>query len=253
MAPRSIRTIDTARRLGVHPNMVRKYEAQGYLPDIPRSPHGYRLYTRMHVEQAHLAHLALRWPYVSDKAPLHTLVTSAVGGDYGMATELAYQYLAQVRVERTCAESALDFLERWAAGFLPETPQARVNTSTAAQYLNLSVDMLRNWERNGLIDVPRDPSNQYRLYGTTEFGRLRVIRILLQSGYSLMSIRRMFQHVDAGNTGGLRTALDMTGDDDLRTVVDHWLASLMELEHRAQEIIQQIGRMIDLAHPRTRR
>ena len=36
-----------------------------------------------------------------------------------------------------------------------------------AELLDVSIDMLRNWERNGLIsDIPRDPRNNYRLYGT---------------------------------------------------------------------------------------
>jgi DNA-binding transcriptional MerR regulator len=57
--------------------------------------------------------------------------------------------------------------------------------------LHVTVDMLRNWERNGLITVPRDPSNGYRMYGPCEVGRIRVIRTLVQAGYSLMAILHM--------------------------------------------------------------
>ncbi|GHO57498.1 MerR family DNA-binding transcriptional regulator [Ktedonobacter robiniae] len=70
------RTSDLAKELGVHVNTIRLYEASGFLAPIPRG----------------------------------------TNGDLGMAMEFAYQYLAQVRVERTYAESALEFLERWAAG-----------------------------------------------------------------------------------------------------------------------------------------
>lgn len=247
---RPLRTIDIARELGVHVNTIRLYETWGFLPKIPRGENGYRLYSAMHLEQARLVHLTLTWPYVGDKDLLRNLVTSAASGDLGMAMELAYQYLAQVRTERTFAESAVEFLERWAAGYLVETPRQRVHISEAARHLNVSVDMLRNWERNGLIDVPRDERNQYRLYGTAEFGRLRVIRTLVKSGYSLMAVLKMLQAFDAGKTANLRDSLDVPRDEDqyVEVIADRWLTSLIDLEARAQAIIQQIGHMIEMAH-----
>jgi DNA-binding transcriptional MerR regulator len=246
---RPLRTSDIASALGVHVNTVRLYEICGFLPAIPRGKNGYRQYTGLHLEQARLVHLALHWPYVGDKSLLLDLVKSAANGGLGTAMELAYKYLATVRMERTMAESAIEFLERWAAGQVLDTPRQRVHITAAALHLNVTVDMLRNWERNGLIDVPRDPANQYRLYGTAEFGRLRVIRTLVQAGYSLMAILRMLQQFDAGNTANLRSALDLPHDDEaLQTVADRWLSTLSELEQRAQAVIRQIGCMIELAH-----
>jgi DNA-binding transcriptional MerR regulator len=247
-----LRTSDIARELGVHVNTVRLYEAWGFLPEIPRSKSGYRQYTAIHLEQARLAHLTIRWPYLGDKALLIDLVKSAASGDHGMAMELAYKYLAHVRMERTAAEAAIEFLERWAAGHLIDSPRQRVYISQAALHLNVTVDMLRNWERNGLIDVPRDPSNGYRVYGTAEFGRIRVIRTLVQSGYSLMAILRMLRQFDAGSTDNLREALNLPHQDDevIEIIADRWLSSLLELEERAQAIIRQIGRMIEMAHYR---
>lgn len=34
-----------------------------------------------------------------------------------------------------------------------------------ARLLDTTIDRLRNWERNGLLAVPHDPKNGYRLYG----------------------------------------------------------------------------------------
>jgi len=148
MASPHLRTSDIAKALGVHINTVRLYESRGFLPPIPRGQNGYRQYSAMHLEQARLAYLTLRWPYLGGRSLLIDLVKSAAQADFGRAMALAYRYLAQVRVARTQAEVALEFLERWAAG-------------QAAAYLNVTADMLRNWERNGLIKVPRDPSNQF--------------------------------------------------------------------------------------------
>jgi DNA-binding transcriptional MerR regulator len=253
MAPKHIRTTDIARALGVHVNTIRLYEEWGFLPPIPRGANGYRLYTRMHVEQAKLAQMAARWPYlVGDKALLGDLVRSAASDDLGMAMELAYQYLAHVRVERTLAEAAIEFLERWAAGHLMDSALPNMHIQRAAQHLNVTVDMLRNWERNGLISIPRNPTNGYRLYGSTEFGRLRVIRTLVHSGYSMMAVLQMMRQFDAGKTDNLRDALNVpredSADEHIEVVADRWLTSLVALEERAQATIRQITYMIELTY-----
>lgn len=253
MPTKILKTHDLAKAIGVHVNTIRLYEEWGFLPEIPRAENGYRQYTKIHLEQARLAHLTLHWPYlVNDKPMLIQLVRRAAQNDLGMAMELAYQYLAHVRMERTYAEAAIEFLERWAAGHLMDSSQEKMNIAQAAQHLNVTVDMLRNWERNGLIEVPRDPKNQYRLYGTAEFGRLRVIRMLVKSGYSLMAILRMLLQFDSGRTDNLRSALHVPrGEDEyIDVVADRWLSSLLELEQRAQAIIRQIGLLIEMAHLR---
>lgn len=246
---RPLRTHDLARELGVHVNTIRLYESSGLLPPIPRGDNGYREYSPIHLEQARLIHMALHWPYLGDKDRLVELVKYAASGDLGMAMELAYQHLAHVRVERTIAESAVEFLERWAAGYRVETPRQRVHIRKAAQQLNVTVDTLRSWERNGLIEIPRDPDNRYRLYGTAEFGRLRVIRTLMRAGYSQMAILNMLNAFDKGKTDNLRAALDLPHDDNpVEIISDRWLSSLAALEERAQAIIRQIGHLIELAH-----
>lgn len=253
MSSRPLRTNQVARAVGVHANTIRLYETWGFLPPIPRAKNGYRQYTMMHVEQARLAHLATRWPYLAnDKYLLVDLVKCAARDDLGMAMELAYKYLARVRIERTYAEAAVEFLERWAAGHLLDTAPQKMHIGQAAQHLNVTVDMLRNWERNGLIRVPRDPATQYRLYGSAEFGRLRVIRTLIQAGYSLMAILRMLLQFDAGKRDNLRAALDLprteSADEAIEIIADRWLSSLLQLEERAQAVIQQIGHLIEMTY-----
>jgi DNA-binding transcriptional MerR regulator len=182
------------------------------------------------------------------------MVKSAAVGDYGQAMEMAYQHLANVRMERTSAEAAIEFLERWAAGHLMDRPRQGVHIKEAARHLNVSVDMLRNWERNGLIEIPRDPENGYRVYGTVEFGRLRVIRTMVQAGYSLMAILQMLRQYDAGQRASenLRAALDLprelSANEAIEVAADRWLSSLVAMEERAQAVIRQVGQMIEMAH-----
>ena len=248
MARSHLRTHEIAGAVGVHVNTVRLYEEWGFLAPVPRSPTGYRLYTRAHLEQMRLARLALQWPYPGGKQVVLDLVAAAVADDLGMAMELAYLYLANVRRERTLAEAAIEFLERWARGQVLDTTRRTLTIAQVADHLGVTVDQVRNWERNGLLAVPRDPQNGYRLYGSREIGRLRVIRMLRQGGYSLMAILRMLLAFDAGQIDLLREALDTPGEnEDIQTVADRWLTTLAEAEARAQAIIRQVAAMIDLA------
>jgi DNA-binding transcriptional MerR regulator len=104
---------------------------------------------------------------------------------------------------------------------------------------------VRNWDRNGLIDIPRDPTNGYRRYGTREISRLRVIRMLSRAGYSTAAILRMLIQLDRGETTDLRRALDTPRpDEDARLASDHWITTLTDQERRAHTIIALIDEMI---------
>lgn len=246
-----LRTSDLARALGIHPNTVRLYEAWGFLPRIPRSASGYRLFRPEHVELLRLARTALHHPYPGGKQPVLQVVRLSVDGDLKGALEQAEVYLDQVREERRRADEAAGALQRWAEGEMsgeagPTLP-APLRIAAAAAFLGVSPDALRNWERNGLIRVPRDAGSGYRLYGQPELARLRVIRLLRMAGYSMMAILRMVRQLDQGHTDELRKVLDSPGpgEEDPCYITDRWLTTLAEQEERAREVIRQLGEMLE--------
>jgi DNA-binding transcriptional MerR regulator len=242
---RYLRTSEIAQAIGVHPNTIRLYEEWGFLPPIPRTPSGYRKFTQAHLDQARLVRTALRAPYPGGKAPALELVFRAAAGDLGGALEQAYAYLAQVRAEQAQAEAAVALLERWAQGLAADTTARPLQIGQVARLLALTTDTLRNWERDGLIKVPRNPRNGYRLYGAAEIGRLRVIRMLRRSGYSTMSILRMLRYLDHRQGQDLRRVLDTPlPDEDVYSAADHWLSTLAAQEQRALDVIAQLEAMI---------
>jgi len=243
--PQYWRTSDVAREVGVHPNTVRNYEAWGYLSPVPRSPSGYRHFTATHVDQMRLAFTILRYPYPGGKAPVEALIHQVVTGDLGGAVEGAYRYLARVRAESAEAESAARLLERWVEGAPADATSECLTIGATAKLLGLSTDVLRNWERNGLLQVPRDTGNRYRRYGADEIERLRVIRMLRSAGYGIMAILRLLQQLDCGSLGDVRQALDTPPpDEDILTVADRWLSTLRDTEARALDGIRQLEHMI---------
>lgn len=240
------RTVDIARAVGVHPNTVRLYEQWGFLPAVPRAPNGYRLYTRFHLDQMRLARTALHggWPGRAIRRSAVELVKQSASGDVRGALKQARQHLRLVQAERDQAKRAADYLEKWASGKLDAERVPPLRIGAAAGLLDVSTDVLRNWERNGLIKTPRERRNRYRVYGPIEIGRLRVLRLLYRAGYSSMAILRMVRRLDQGQHTQLRHTLDTPrADEDIFTAADRWLSALAEQEQRARSLIAQLTAM----------
>lgn len=239
---RHFRTGDLAKAAGVHVNTVRLYEDWGLLPPVPRSRGGHRLYTDAHLTQLHLARAALDGALVGRiKKAAFAMVQQAAKGDFGGALERSYVILALAQAERAQAEVAASFLERWASGGVTERLPHPLKVREVAELLNVSNDVLRNWERNGLIRVPRHPKSRYRLYGAAEVSRLRVIRVLRDAGYSTMAILRMVRQLDGDETTDLRRALDTPSPhEDVYSATDRWLSALEAQEARLLRIIEQL-------------
>lgn len=239
-----MRTSELAKAAGVHPNTVRLYEQLGFLPLVERDPsNGYRRFTQAHLDQMLLARKAMRFNILSGsiRDTAYGIIAQGADGDLGGALELAYRLLSLVQAERAQAEAAADYLERWVDGVLPDPATRALHIGEVAKLLDVSIDQLRNWERNHLLEVPRDLSNGYRLYGPNEIGRLRVIHILIRSRYSMMSILRALTKLDAGEVIEPRVALDMPEvGEDILSVTDHWLSTLAQVEEDANALISQI-------------
>jgi DNA-binding transcriptional MerR regulator len=166
-------------------------------------------------------------------------------GDLGGALETAYQLRVLIQAEQAQAKVAADFLETWAQGSAVDSRAKPRRIGEVAKLLNVTTDRLRNWERNGLISVPRNPLNGYRFYRTREIGRLRVIRTLCQARYSQMAILRMLMRLDQGETGDLRQVLDTPRkDEDVYFVTDQLISTLADLEEKSQQVIDLLGETI---------
>lgn len=238
-------TSKVAKMAGCHPNTVRLYEAQGYLAEIPRSGTGYRLFNEYHVDQMRLAILALQYPYPGGKGPVDRLVRQAANKELFAALDSAKTYKTNIQRELDYAQDAVRVLEQWVKGEPPKPLATPFKISEAASFLGITTDALRNWERNGLITIPRDFHNGYRIYNEPELSRLRVIRVLRQAGYSMMSLLRTIRHLDLGYKHDLASILgEPPEDEDVITVADRWLATLKGQKKRGEQIILHIKEMI---------
>lgn len=238
--PRPLRTSDLARAAGVHPNTVRRYEELGWLPPAERGPNGYRAFRQLHLDCLRLARLIVARPYpgAGFRRAAMTVIPLAVANDWAAARERGRGYLAFVEAEQAQAELAAALLQEWASADQTDVDETPLRIGLAARELGVSIDVLRNWERNGLLTVPREPENRYRAYGARDISRLRVIRLLSRAGYSQMAILRMLLRLDGGDTSDLRHALDTPApDEDVYIAADRWLTALAGEVEEARRLV----------------
>ena len=236
-------TSKVARAAGCHPNTVRLFEAQGYIPTAERSKAGYRLFTEYHQDQMVLAVTALQWPYPGGKAPVEQLVRLAANKELTAALDLAKAYQVRIEQEISYAQAAVHVLEQWAGSQKTIPLKNPLRIWEASRLLGISADALRNWERNGLITIPRGP-NGYRQYNEPEISWLRVIRVLRQAGYSMMAILRTIHHLQQGSETDIEDIIgNPPEDENVITAADRWLSTLEVQKLRAKKIIMQLELM----------
>ena len=105
----------------------------------------------------------------------------------------------------------------------------------AAAKIGVSFHVLRDWERNGLIEVPRKGNR--RQYGVQEMNRLKIMAVLRSANYSQTAIRRMLHKMEHGERD-LLSAIDTPEPaEDIVSVADRYITSLTGALDDTDEII----------------
>jgi DNA-binding transcriptional MerR regulator len=249
MTTKHLRTSDLARAVGIHPNTVRLYVDWGLIPPVERTPSGYRRFTQQHLDCLRLARMiySSEYPGRALRASSNEIIQCAVADDWSGALNKTHEHFASVNAELKRANQAATLLEHWAQNIEKDTDSYgdRLVIGEVSKLMGVSFDMIRNWERNGLISVPRNSYNNYRLFGKKEIERLQIIRMLSRAGYSHMAILRMFIELDGGKTRNLKEVLDTPREDeDIFTAADHWLSTLHGQQKLAKSVIKMIKGII---------
>ena len=239
------KTAQIAKLVGVHPNTIRFYEEMELLPAIPRTESGYRIFNDRHLDQLRLLRTAFRAEIISDRLRQEVLaiVKTAAADDLDGAYRGTQKYFEHLKKEKSRAEEAiritLDIIENGAAWDEKFVFNGR---REAAETLGVTMDVLREWERNGLIQVPRD-SKGYRKYGLKEMNRLKIIRTLRNAHYSIMSVLRMLNRLDSGEMN-IREVINTPGEDEgIVCAADRYITALSMAEKDALEMMDILNAM----------
>lgn len=119
------KTIDIARRIGIHVNTVRFYEKCALIPKPERLPNGYRMFTDLHIKQFKLAHAALRVEVLQNglgKQAVNIIKVSAAG-NYGEAAALTRRYIQQVDQEQKMRRKQFRLPGKYLLGWMKKNIQ----------------------------------------------------------------------------------------------------------------------------------
>ena len=111
------------------------------------------------------------------------------------------------------------------------------SVSETGARLDTSMDTLRNWKRNGLLQVKRK-QNGYRTYTSDDIERLKMIRTLRLANYSLEAILRMLNALEHNPQIDLKQVLNTPqADENIISVCDRLIVSLNDSEKNAEKMI----------------
>lgn len=239
------KTSEVAQIIGIHPNTVRLYEKLDLIPKPVRQPNGYRVFTDIHLEQFMLARTALEVEVLQNglrKKAIDIIKTSAAG-DFDKALHLTERYLQQIKSEQRNAEEAIAIVEQLLTGSKQGTNSVFFTRKETADYLQITMDALRNWEMNGLLTIKRK-QNGYRVYTDEDIRLIKIIRSLRCANYSLAAILRMLNALSNDPRINIREVIDTPKEnDDIISVCDKLLTSLKYAEENAQNILIHLKKM----------
>lgn len=232
------KTAEVAAMIGIHPNTVRLYEELQLIPKPKRLSNGYRVFTDFHIEQCRLVRIAFQVEALQNglRKKMVQMIQVSATGDFDDAILLTHEYIKQILQERTNAEEAIKIVKQLLSGSTQPYTYC-LKRKEVSEALNISMEALRNWERNGLLTVKRK-ENGYRVYTNDDIQRLKMIRSLRCANYSLEAILRLLRQLDQNPDTDIRAALNTPKQsDDIISVCDRLIASLSEAEENAYKIL----------------
>ena len=238
------RTTEVATAIGIHPNTVRLYEKLGLIPKPERQSNGYRIFTAFHIQQFILARTAFQIEVLQSglRKKIVSVVKLSANKNFEQAIALTQEYLDGILIERHNAEEAIHIVQDILSG-KTEVHKFSMKRKEVSEYLDISMDTLRNWEMNGLLTVKRK-ENGYRIYTDEDIKRLKIIRSLRCAKYSLEAILRMLRQLSKNPDLDIKAALNTPlQSENIISVCDRLIISLTTAEYNAKKIMEMLQEM----------
>lgn len=237
-------TCQVARRIGIHPNTVRLYEALALISKPVRKSNGYRVFTELHLAQFELARTAFQIELLQKglRKQIIDVVKLAANARYDDAIALTRLYVRTVREEMDNAKEAVAITKALLEGGSPANT-VFLKRKDASDAVGITMDTLRNWEMNGLVEVGRK-ENGYRVYTNGDLQKLRIIRALRCANYSLSAILRMMNALNRNADADIARVLNMPEkSEEIVSVCDSLLLSLNLAEKNARQMVVMLLEM----------
>ncbi|MDU5334559.1 MerR family transcriptional regulator [Enterococcus sp.] len=241
--------IDLARMFDVHPNTIRLYEKSSFISKAERNKNGYREFTELHVLQLQICRRIFGYPFTKRhiRDTGNDLLHSIADQDWSLSRSRYENYIEAIRQEIIVAEYAGKVLHEWSKrkkDLDKKIAPKRYSRKDVAERFGVTVEAVRNWERNGLVHaVPLETEKQV-VYSGDMIDRFYVIYMLRQAGYSISAIHRSMRNFDQREPNNVLSSLHQPDQDELISVGDRWLYELKKLERNGTEIPAIIDRLM---------
>lgn len=239
-------TSEIANILKVHPNTVMLYEKWGYIAPVERKKNGYRIYTEIHLKQMNIVRIALSSEMIKCymRLEMREIIKSVGKGELEKALELCKDHLAHLQKEKENELEVIKLIQEILKESVTEDDIC-LNRNKAAKLIGVSITTIINWERNGLIEVPRNEKNHYRVYREKEIRTLKIIKVLRRYNYSTQCICSMLKKLGSSAYLNEENENSHTKEEREKTS-EELLSSLAEVEHNTKLIISRISELIDI-------
>ncbi len=159
--------------------------------------------------------------------------------EWRIGRQRAERYIQIIEREIKIARRTAFVLNQWAKAGHPlegSSSNNYLSRKEVADHFAITVETVRNWERNRLIVPVKKGEKGEQLYSGTDLEKISIIYMLIQAGFSIAAIQRSLTMYEKGNTDKLITALNNPNFEELVSVGDRWIHELKRLDEAAQKI-----------------
>lgn len=191
-------TSQIATKFHIHPNTVRKYEALGLLSTPKRQANNYRVFTTQHCHELRILQLAfaIELTHCNLRSIAFELVKQTAKQHYHEALALADTYLVIVKKEKTLATNAVANVSRLLLSQEKDIEKKELlSRKQLSNKLNITLDTIRNWERNGLISSTKG-NKHGAFYDESNVNKALIISTLKHANFSLTAILNMLLQIE---------------------------------------------------------
>lgn len=185
-------TSQIAALFELHPNTIRLYEELNFISKPERKQNNYRVFTDEHLKQIEIIRIALNAEVLQNELRKQAIkiIQSVADRDLEKALRFVEHYIKNIEREIQFSTEAVLVVKSIISNTILIRKKVLFTRKQAADNLHITIDTLRNWELNGLIEIKRK-QNGYRAYDETDMQILTIIRELRTANYSLSAILRM--------------------------------------------------------------
>ena len=216
---------------------IRDYESLKFIEPAERLDNSYRVFNERHIVQIKLCRLAFR-EFINKplrKASLQVLYAAAKN-DMLLCHQNIETYIALLETEIQKAHDVFKAIKKWTSSDVDKDEELDYTLKMASECIGTTKETVRNWERNGLLGN-NFATYQRRIYKTNDIERMRIIYMLIQTGYSVMAINKYFSALAQSKYKALQILVDPENDEDLFSIQDRWFQTLLSAKADSMEML----------------